>query len=122
MNDNKWLESLKVGDEVAIVSSGGWSRMYRFARVERLTNTQIIVAGTRFKRRNGEEVGHGYRGDSLEEATAELKAEVEAERKRNNALALLRDVRWRDLNNETMLAVAELVRKAQEVKGEAVNV
>jgi hypothetical protein len=53
MNNTEWLESLKVGDEVA-VSSGG---RYSIEKVTKVPKTQIVTTYGRYRKTDGISVG-----------------------------------------------------------------
>lgn len=53
MNNTEWLESLTVGDEVA-VNSGG---RYLIEKVTKVTRTQIVTTYGRFRKSDGRYVG-----------------------------------------------------------------
>ncbi len=57
--DNDWLANLKVGDEVIV--SCGWGDG-RSKKVGRITATQIVVGGYRYRRSSGAECGRDSRG------------------------------------------------------------
>lgn len=50
----QFLESLKVGDEV-LICRGGYHKIE--GKVERMTGTQILCAGIRFRRADGMQMG-----------------------------------------------------------------
>jgi hypothetical protein len=50
-----WLESLKEGDEVML--PGRYGASPSFAKVTKITPTQIVIGRDRFKRTNGRQVG-----------------------------------------------------------------
>lgn len=68
-----WLEDLKPGDRVFVSS---YPRD-RIEEVDRLTKTQIIIGGLRFRKLDGCLVnGDGYNRARLEEVTPEREQEV----------------------------------------------
>jgi hypothetical protein len=54
MNNKEWLESLKVGDEVAVEAWNGW---HSIEKVTKITKTQIVTNLGRYKRGSGLTVG-----------------------------------------------------------------
>lgn len=78
--NNEWLQSLKAGDEVAVVS-GYHTTVIDFHTIDRTTATQIIINGSRYSRKEGEERGTSWRYRRvLRQATPQLKQEVADER------------------------------------------
>jgi hypothetical protein len=109
---HKWLEDVKVGDEVFASYGGGWSRQLTLRKVERVTPTQIVVSGTRYRRKDGRVVGAStWTREWLQEATPELKAEVREEHRRRDVLAKINGVRWGDVHVDTLEHVWDLVGK-----------
>lgn len=53
MSNTEWLESLKVGDEVAINSRDGYS----IKNVTNITKTQICTEYSRYRKKDGRSVG-----------------------------------------------------------------
>lgn len=70
--DHEFLKTLKPGDKVIVAE-----RNYRRIRtVERLTETLIIVNGTKFRKQSGTAARDGYNTERLEEATPEALNEI----------------------------------------------
>lgn len=64
-----WLESLKEGDQVILVTYKGTY----LQKVQRLTATQVLIGGNKFNRRTGRIVGGSmYDHTSIREPTPEL--------------------------------------------------
>ena len=57
MTDREWLDSLKVGDTVACVTSGVYRRV-ALAEVDRFTDTTIVVGASKYRKRDGRRVGN----------------------------------------------------------------
>jgi hypothetical protein len=71
----KWLENLKVGNEVACYS-GGWSRpTYSLIVVTRVTKTLIVTDAGRFRKDNGVAY-EKYGSNSIHPVTKEVKDEI----------------------------------------------
>jgi hypothetical protein len=90
---NKWVQQLKVGDEV-FVSRGGWGRYYDKGEVVRLTKTQIIIKQSgyesKWRRVDGRSLsGTTYSRQYLFESTPELKEEIEAQLLKNKVKQLI---------------------------------
>jgi len=83
MTDSEWLAGLKAGDEVVIESS-----LFRLAldEVTRSTKTALWVGQLRFSRSSG----RNSRCTWLRQPTDELRQEVELQRRRAFAKALLK--------------------------------
>lgn len=94
--NQEWLQSLKVGDEVAVYHSGSFYGRYEFAKIARASAKFFTVGATRYRREDGREAGNRYRS-ILEEPTAQLKAQ-EAEKNRRRVLVrALDDTNWERL-------------------------
>lgn len=112
-----WLESLKAGDEVA-VRYGPYG--CRFATVERVTATQILVESDRFRRADGRQIGGStWQTRRLEmperarEEIAEREARKSVEEKRNDAKRRIeRVVAGADL--ERLLEIERLIGVKRE--------
>lgn len=105
----EWLENIKQGDEV-IVASNGPGRGTAVCRVERLTRTQIIVAGLKFRKGDGIQIGGDkYWYCTLHQATPELKAEVVEKNRRQRIINRLETIRWKDVSTEILEKIAELI-------------
>ena len=78
MND-EWIENLKAGDEV-FISRGSWGLNWERRKVERITKSQIIVAGQRFNKKWNSVVGGGpWSTTYLVQVTPESKAQYREE-------------------------------------------
>lgn len=67
--DRKFLEDLKVGDNVGIKTH---YYGFRLEKVKRITKTMIVTEGYRFKRETGFSMGDGYTINRLVELTPEF--------------------------------------------------
>lgn len=120
---DEWLQNLKAGDEVAVASSGMGGRVYTFHKVAKITPTQVVVlinpqtnAVTRFRRDGGDEVGaEVWHRSSIEEATPELKARITAENRRKNIIYKLSKFNWRDLTDEELVRIYDVVREKKSL-------
>lgn len=66
-----WLESLKIGDEVAVTSR----RAPMIARISHATKTTVLVLNMKFRRRDGRRVGcDSWDPTSIRPATDDLRA------------------------------------------------
>lgn len=116
MSDNReWLDSLKVGDEVAILYGGWGGNNYWFLPIGHATPTQIHVNGNKYRRSDGRRMGERY-GSSIEPATPELKAEVEAAQLHNQRANRLSDIRWKQQSSETLAAICAILDAAKELE------
>ena len=110
----QWIESLQVGDEVAIRNGHGIAD-YSIHRVEKLTPTQIVVNyggdDLRFRRSNGWRIGGPtWSSISMVQATPEIRQRIEFVR----AERYLRAVNWRDLSPTQVISIATDVRSLIE--------
>jgi hypothetical protein len=105
MTENNWLAALGPGDVVAV--SKGYNGE-SLTKVERVTATQIVLAGDRrFNRKSGQRVGERDRwySEFLFEPTPEVLARIERRRR----IATLSNTRWEDLPDFTLAAVIVLL-------------
>jgi hypothetical protein len=77
----EWLLSLKEGDEVATAVRYTHPARYRFARVTKLTPTQIVVGSSRYRKTDGGLVG----GDSWDNEAIQEPTDTMRERNREHA-------------------------------------
>jgi len=111
------LKDIKAGDQVAIeIPHGRAPNEWIITKVDRVTPAQILVHHWHFWKKNGQEVGSGWHQRLCYPLTDERYAQVgEAaeklkERQRKSALVRkLSDVRWRNLDVDTLEAVANLL-------------
>lgn len=82
--ESEWLESLKVGDEVA---TGSGMYGYSIRKVEKVTATQIVVEKSRFDRKSGWLKGEkfSYHFAYLQPVTNEIRREIIARHVRAKA-------------------------------------
>jgi hypothetical protein len=106
--DNDWLASVKVGDVVFTDSRwGGLRRM----RVTKMTATQIVCGGERFKRTNGRRIGDsGYDVLYLLEFTPAKESAYQFQQ----AVNYLKVVTWAALPAAVVIEIAARVRSIPE--------
>lgn len=78
-----WLEKLDVGDLV-IVSR---RQHMEIKTIERITKTQVTVAGMKFNRKGGSLVGNRYSLTTLVKYSTELRLKIELNAKREKVAA-----------------------------------
>jgi hypothetical protein len=102
-----WLESLSVGAKV-VVDSG--ARSEEIGTVSRVTPTQIVVDGRRFRRRDGYAVGgNGWYRTRLREATPEAVHQIRMRVVR----CRLSNVQWDVLSDARCMAVLTLLNAGE---------
>ena len=113
MNTAEWGESLKVGDEVAVVSEYG--TVTRIHKVTRVTKAQF-VAGTRtFWRKNGDVVGGGkFTSVAAYEPMPHHRGEAAEQQK---VKFVLRAAHWARLSPGAQKQIAELTLKLMANEG-----
>lgn len=114
-----WIENLKPGDEVYVVSGGGLGTTSTLRRVARMTPTQVLVEGHdpqhpwRYRRRDGCLVGGGmWLSEFIVQATPEMRAEVALKRRRQHAKRVIREANWSRLSDDALFHCAEIIEKA----------
>lgn len=109
MDRTAWLESLKVGDRVAVMYRSV-SDTVRFRTVTRATATRITTDdGARFDRRSGSSIPFEMGGPRLEEPTPQLETAVERERLLQHAEVVFSPERLRDMPRTMLLRILTLV-------------
>ena len=100
------LENVSVGDELYI----SHNRTSRFAKVTRITPTQILAGTDRFRKKDGYGVGRGaWDFTSARLATPEDKVAVAERIARNNAIAKIKRARLSGLSTETLVEISNLI-------------
>jgi hypothetical protein len=66
----KWAEALKEGDEVSLRYRGGRPKL---AKVDRVTPTQIVIGGTRYRKTDAQSMGSGFHFSSISPVTDEVR-------------------------------------------------
>jgi hypothetical protein len=110
-NDGKpvnWLDTLKVGDEVAVSHYGEYS----LCRIERETPTQWVLGGLRFRKSDGSQVGaETWSMRHLSMVTQDMRDALELRRLVNNLSA--RDL-WKGLDLHQLRAVWAFMKQLKE--------
>lgn len=90
----EWLDSLKPGDEAAILG-GGWRRRYEIATVLRRTKTQIIInSSSHHEARVRADTGIliGRRLGGIEKLTDQMREQIKAQSRRYRLAVLTEKV------------------------------
>ena len=124
----KELADLQAGDEVVWVRKGYGESEYLLVRVERATATMLVVNGTKFRRKDGRQMG----GHSILEGHLELRsvtpqelclvAEYAATERRRTLQLRVReickaDIRW--LSEESAKEILAILEREKPTRGEA---
>jgi len=113
MNENAWLNDLKVGDEVAVWTSSYGSGYYEFRKIDKVHKAHFVVGGSKYRRDSGRQAGETWHPAYLRQATDDLKAEV-ATLKRVNILGRkFEGIQWRGLSLETLEAIDAILSAKQ---------
>lgn len=115
---SEWLQNLKPGDKVVVgVGNGSYSRI---EAVDRVTATQIIIGGARYRKNNGYRVGDGWNSGSLKEPTKAMLDEIELRSLRSKASSVLdeiaRNIPKTIKQVKALIAAVEPFRKKPEGK------
>ena len=77
MSDSKWLESLKPGEHVWVSPNPMYTPAGSIASVEDVTKLYVVVGNTRYRKKDGYEVGGDpWRRQHIEPASAKRLNEV----------------------------------------------
>lgn len=105
----RWLEGLKVGDEVVV---RGHREM--LSVVTRLTPSMVVVGATRFRKSDGVEVGGStWTSTYLFEATPEEVRRIRGKEEIRRLIANIEATKWRTLSVETLRAVVAAITGEQ---------
>ena len=114
MNNQKWLEQLNPGDEVAVF----WVSYHKLASVDATIKESVFVDGGWFSREDGlQERGPHVPKRRLVQPTPEIKAEV----KRYDLLSALTSAKWDEFATEQLESIYALVVGLASNKPEARN-
>lgn len=120
----KRLNELTTGDKVAFTSLwhpvgfGGWYYLWEPETVQKDTDTQLTVRGQRFLRRNGYKIGDTSRrptrivpwSEQIEKEIEETQRAIEEHEERRKLLAVIDNVRFKDLPMDTLRAVVDILK------------
>jgi hypothetical protein len=105
-----WLKRLKVGDDVIVQYYGmGGRQTLAIKKVERVTNTQIIIGVAKFRKGNGCEIGGGYHSADLLMPTPEALAIVKETNRRRDLIIKFRAIQENKLSTDTLAAIVALI-------------
>ena len=76
MDNKEWLSNLKTGDPVYIDGSNNLGGYKRIEKVSRVTKTQIVIGGLKFRKDDGTKVGDRWFTTRIEFPTPERHNEV----------------------------------------------
>jgi hypothetical protein len=111
-----WLKSVKVGDVVAIVSTG-YGRYDRLSRVARLTKTQVILEGNshRYKKDSGRGIGEDlWNHTRLVEATSARVASITEDTYRRKFINMVEAMDWGEVSTESIRRIREILKSDSE--------
>jgi hypothetical protein len=105
---SRWLLGLQPGDTVVV--SDGWNP--RVARVDRVTDKQVVVGDTRYWKDGGRSVGSAgsWRRPRLVRPTEELVAEIQLK----NDRLYLTDMKWGEVSPQKIGQILAILRNSGE--------
>lgn len=104
--EREWLQSLKVGDEVAVFWWGSFRGRYEFLVITGETPTRWRIAGMEFNKSDG--TGRKLRA-RLVEPSSELKTRLKDEADKRDLSDRLNSVRWSSLDLNVLRQVDALI-------------
>jgi hypothetical protein len=112
VTDN-WIDSLKVGDEVAVRRGYGHAS-YELAVVQKVTATQIVLERHRFYKHNGRQVGgsNSYDQFQIMQPTPEIRESV----RRAKLLRMLDGRNWSLFSTDQLERIAAIVAERKAVQ------
>jgi len=108
-----WLDTVEVGDTVIMNHAGVYSRR-SINHIERLTKTQIVIAGfsMKFRRSDGHACGaHSYYNTYLVEATSDEIAAIRKKAECDLCLDRINTIKWSSFSNEFLTSVINLANE-----------
>ncbi len=112
MTDQRWLESLKLGDVVAVDVGQYGSQAWRREKIASMTALYFILSdGTKIRRKDGVQPGGGGtwgHRDRIEPMTADISAHI----KRRRELSQIAAIKWETVKPEKLTAVLALLAGA----------
>jgi hypothetical protein len=111
METSEWLESLKVGDQVAL--NGSYNDLL-IRVVSRLTKTQIILdTGAKFRRDSGHLIGGDiWRRASITPVTKEIKLKIRT----SNLKYKISRIDFKTLSNDKIETILKIVNESENGK------
>jgi hypothetical protein len=108
INNAEWLAGLKAGDRAAVSRGYGYSS-YELVKVDRVTHTQVIVGGSRFRRDNGRRIGDRWESIYLVPISDQITLAI-AQRRLNDRIS---PFRWTKLNLEQIQQIDKILDCAE---------
>ncbi|MCK9592746.1 MAG: hypothetical protein M0Q91_12150 [Methanoregula sp.] len=117
MSDNKeWLDSLKVGDDVAIDRYQYGKRTYSVRKIDKITPTRRFSINGAYYDKNGREMGSasswGIRSEIVP-VTDEIKTTI----RRSNTLFAIGKFPFDSLNNGDLESIYNIIKNKIEEEG-----
>lgn len=113
MTDELWLQNLKAGDRVVIVS--GYGRVESLASVSKVTATQIVCGEARFRKSNGYAPGTSWDRSRLAQPTTDILERIEERQLRGRIEGVAKDKTTPLATLRAMYAAAKSSPPAGEV-------
>lgn len=105
------LKDLKAGDKVIIRNR--WNN--RIGTIERVTKTQIIVNGYKFRRENGSQInGDSWTPSRIEVLTEEELQRIKTQNAKNMMKRYIQNFVFDDLSYEQIEQVYNILKKSKE--------
>ena len=102
------LFDLKEGDPVIVqVFNYTHEDSLYLEKVERTTNTQVLVLGVRYRKRDGKQINGALHPNYIYVPTPELEHQAKCQRLKALMLRKLAAVRWADLESEHLIEVCK---------------
>ena len=104
------FENLKVGDLVVV--RGNIIAGEELSKIERVTNSQIVISNRRYRKKDGRLVGEGnWHYGSIKPATEKDIERINERERKDELLAFIRKVAWCNLSLESLETICDVVKK-----------
>lgn len=101
----QWLNSLKVGDEVAMIHGGWGYRDYTIHTVSNITPSRMIDVNRYRFNNDGRERGNHY-GRKIEQVTDKIRQDI----LHKQAISEIRCITWEKLTTQQLLDVLKIIQ------------
>ena len=104
------FENLKVGDLVVV--RGNIIAGEELSKIERVTNSQIVISNRRYRKKDGRLVGEGnWHYGFIKPATEKDIERINEAKQKDELLTFIRRVAWCNLSLESLETICDVVKK-----------
>lgn len=104
------FENLKVGDLVVVRGNLIFGEELR--KIERVTNSQIVIGSRRYRKKDGRLVGEGkWHCGFIKPATEKDIERINETKQKDELLTFIRKVAWCNLSLDSLQTICDVVKK-----------